>query len=113
MTGAARVFVAALALALAPMVALGQQTAPTTVGTDSVTVAAGAHYQAGAFHRFLFGGTYRALWTTPIRVPVLDLGSFAGGLRPKKEGGGMETKSLRLVTSGGIEYVFRLVNKSR
>ncbi len=100
-------------LALAPTVALSQRADPATVGTDSVTIAAGAHYRAGGFRRFLVGGAYRDLWTTPIRVPVLDLRCFAGGLRPKKEGGGMETKSLRLITSGGIEYVFRSVDKDQ
>jgi hypothetical protein len=102
---------AAAILALAPTVVLCQSASPPAVGTDSATVTAGAHYRAGGLHRFLFGGTYRDLWTTPIRVPVLDLRSFAGGLRPTEEGGGNQTKSLHLITTDGIEYVFRSVDK--
>jgi hypothetical protein len=61
--------------------------------------------------RFILGDTYRDLWTTPIRVPVLDLRRFAGGLTPTKTGGGNQTRSLRFVSADGTEYVFRLVDK--
>jgi len=54
---------------------------PRVVTRDSVTLAAGARYEAGGFSRFFLGNTYRDLWTTPIRVPVLDLHTYAGGLR--------------------------------
>ncbi len=89
----------------------GQASIPAP-GADSVEVVAGAQYGAGGFHRFLFGSGYRDLWTTPIGSPVLDLRTFAGGLRPLKAGGGNQTKSLRLVTPDGVEYVFRSVDKS-
>jgi len=87
--------------------------APKTVGAkpESVTVIAGARYQAGALHRWFVGDTYRDLWTRPIRVPVLDWQTYVGGLHPTKEGGGMQTKSLRLETADGSEYVFRLSDK--
>ncbi len=49
-------------------------------GTDSVTVTAGARYRAGELKRWFSGDLYRDLWTTPIRVPVLDLEKYAGGL---------------------------------
>jgi hypothetical protein len=78
---------------------------------ESVTVAAGARYQAGTLYRWFAGGTYRDLWAMPIRVPVLDWETYLGGLHPTKEGGGMQTKSLRLETSDGSEYVFRLSDK--
>lgn len=84
---------------------------PSVAGPDSVTISAGAHFKAGGFHRSLFGGIYRDLWTMPMRVPVLDLRTFAGGLRPLKEGGGHQTKSLHFVTADGIGYVFRSVDK--
>src|ERR1700747_1114929 len=57
------------------------------------TVAAGVRYRAGWLRRRLLGAHYRELWATPLRVPVLDLGGFAGGLTPQKSGGGRETKS--------------------
>jgi hypothetical protein len=94
--------------------AIGQR--PKAIGrssraADTVTVAAGAHYHAGAIHRFFLGGAYRDLWTARIRVPVLPIDSYDGGLRPLKENGGVQTKSLRFVGHDGTEFVFRTVDK--
>jgi hypothetical protein len=73
--------------------------------------APGPHYRAGGLHRLLLGSEYRSLWATPIRVPVLDLRTFAGGLRPLSKGGGQQTKSLRLAAEDGREFFFRSVDK--
>ena len=78
---------------------------------DSVSVAPGAQYAAGGLHQFFFGKSYRTLWKTPLRVPVLDLGTFAGGIKPTKLSGGMQTKSLRFEDASGREWVFRSVDK--
>jgi hypothetical protein len=77
---------------------------------DTVTVVAG-RYGAGGLHRALFGSRYRELWTTPIRVPVLDLAREAGGLTPEQVGGGRQTLSLRLRAADGREFAFRSVDK--
>jgi hypothetical protein len=73
--------------------------------------APGPQYRASGLHSLLLGREYRSLWTTPISVPVLDLRTFAGGLRPVSKGGGQETKTLRLVAPDGREYFFRSVDK--
>ena len=105
-----RVFV--VTALLAPLAASAVcQAPPATVPPDSVEVVAGKHYGAGGFHRLLFGSGYRDLWTMPIRVEVLDLRTFGGGLRPLKKGGGFQTKSLHLVTPDHVEYVFRSADK--
>lgn len=78
---------------------------------DSVTVVPGAAYKAGGLHRLFFGTHYRKLWTTPIRVPVLHLSEFAGGLKPSQKGGGQQTRSLRFDGADGREYQFRSVSK--
>jgi hypothetical protein len=78
--------------------------------TRTVTVAAG-DYAAGGLYRFFFGAHYRDLWTTPIKVEVLDLGRFVGGLRALKRGGGFQTKSLRFEGKDGKQYAFRSINK--
>ena len=88
-----------------------QNSSRSTVSRDSVTVSASDEFAAGGFHRFLLGDTYRDLWATPLRAPVLDLRSFAGGLKPTKSGGGKQTTSLRFVAPDGAEYVFRSVEK--
>jgi hypothetical protein len=87
------------------------QAMPSSWFSDTVTVIAGKRYAKGGVYRFFFGDHYRDLWTTPIRVPVLDLAKFAGGLKPKREGGGQQTKSIRLAGADGKEYQFRSVDK--
>jgi hypothetical protein len=85
--------------------------APAAAQAPDTMVTPGAGYAAGGFHRWLFGGHYRNLWTTPIRVPVLNLREFAGGLTPTERGGGKQTKSLRFHGADGREYQFRSINK--
>ncbi len=78
---------------------------------DSVTVIAGPEYEAGSFHRWLWGDHYRAEWTAPFPVKVLDLHTFADGLAAVKRGGGYQTKSLRFKGKNGKLYAFRSINK--
>jgi hypothetical protein len=100
-----------LAAAFSPRDVAAQKAPPRVVSRDTVTLAAGSHYDAGAFKRFFLGDTYRDYWEQPVRVPELNLRTYAGGLKPLKEGGGMQTKNLRLGAVDGSEYVFRPVNK--
>jgi hypothetical protein len=78
---------------------------------STVEVVAGERYAADAVHRFLFGSGWRPLWTTPVRVPVLDLRRTGGGLRPVERGGGFQTSSLELRSADGREFRFRSVDK--
>lgn len=78
---------------------------------DTRTVVAGERYAAGPVTRVVLGAHYRDVWTVPVVVPVLDVGSFGGGLTPVKRGGGFQTKSLRLKGADGRTYVFRSVDK--
>jgi hypothetical protein len=76
-----------------------------------VTIIPGEHYTAGSIHRLFFGNHWRHLWSVPIRVEVLDLERFAGGLVPTERGGGFQTKSLRFKGADGKEYKFRSLDK--
>ncbi len=87
-----------------------QATRPATI-PDSVEIVAGPRYAGGGIRRFFLGSGYRDLWTTPMRLEVLNLQRFAGGLRPHKLGGGNQTQSLRFMAADGNEYVFRSVDK--
>lgn len=83
---------------------------------DSATykwVIAGPEYQKPKSWQWLWGRNCRKEWTTPVRVPVFILDTAHGGLIPYKEGGGNETRSLRLKTSQDKEYVIRSINKKR
>lgn len=92
-----------------PLVGVAQSTEAGEAGV--VVTAAGAQYQAGPLHRWILGRHYRDLWTTPIRVRVLDLDEVGGGLTPTRTGGGMQTRSLRFMGADGREYAFRSVDK--
>ena len=81
------------------------------------TVVIGSHYEAGGFHRWLFGNDYRHLWTTPIRAPILDLQAFGGGLTPTTACPGssfcpgLQTLQIRFEGADGREYAFRGIDK--
>jgi Omp85 superfamily domain len=87
---------------------------PRTHGqpNDTVTVVPGARYATGSLRRFVLGDHYRDLWTTPIRVRVLDLRTFAGGLVPVRSHVGSQTTSLRFDGADGRTYQFRSVFKT-
>ncbi|MGN6392281.1 MAG: BamA/TamA family outer membrane protein [Gemmatimonadales bacterium] len=103
----------ALLLVGGPVVANGlhAQTRAASEPRPDTVVTPGAHYAASGIHRWLLGDHYRDLWTTPVRVPVLDLHQFAGGLRPTERGGGKQTRSLRFKGADGREYAFRSLDK--
>ncbi len=100
--------VSALAAADVAVVAAQQ---PDTAAREHVLKAAGPRYKASGLHRLLFGREYRSLWSTPTSVRVLDLRTFAGGLKPISKGGGQQTKSLLLTARDGREFFFRSVDK--
>ena len=75
------------------------------------TVLAGQYPQSG-LRNFFLGKHYRTEWETPVRVPVLMLDTFAGGLTPYEAGGGRQSKSLKLHDRNKREYVLRSLDKS-
>ena len=96
------------------------KTAPDTVSLlsqvikeDSVTVQVHPSYdKVNGFHKLFFGENYRKEWAAPTKLPVLRMSEIAGGLTPVKRGGGMQSKSLRLVDKQGREWALRSVEKS-
>jgi hypothetical protein len=74
-------------------------------------VTAGPQYEAGGWHRFLFGSGYRDLWTTPIQAPVLDLQKDKGGLTPVRKVGQAQTLGLAFKGGDGRAYTFRSLHK--
>jgi hypothetical protein len=76
------------------------------------TAIPGAEYKKGSLHRWLWGADYRKEWTTPVTFPVLNLDSAFGGLTLVKEGGGRQSKTLRLQDARGRHYALRMVNKT-
>ncbi|WP_300602059.1 BamA/TamA family outer membrane protein [Niabella sp.] len=80
---------------------------------DSVVVRTNAALdKPGRGHRIWFGENFRKEWAAPTKLPVLRVSEISGGLTPIKEGGGLQTKSLRLASPSGKEWVLRNVNKN-
>ncbi|WP_158557139.1 BamA/TamA family outer membrane protein [Mucilaginibacter conchicola] len=80
---------------------------------DSVVVKVHPRYdERGKTHRWLFGKNYRKEWATSVKLPIIRLSEVMGGLEPEKEGGGMQSKSLRLKDKTGKEWVIRSVEKT-
>ena len=91
--------------------AWAQVVPPPPPGTDSVVVQPSHKYGASGVHRFLLGDNYRDLWAKPVKVPVLDMATYAGGLKGEEEGGNAQTRNLHLRGADGKEYVFRPIFK--
>ena len=90
-----------------------RENGPIAMESDSTVVRANPKYdEVGGFHRWLFGENYRKEWAAPTKVPVIRVSEVAGGLKPIKRGGGMQTISLRLADSTGKQWVLRSVDKS-
>jgi hypothetical protein len=86
---------------------------PSFAQKDSAMVQVHPSYrQVSKIHLWLFGENYRQEWATKVKLPLIRISTFHGGLTPVKEGGGMQTKSLRLKDSNGKEWVLRSVEKA-
>lgn len=80
--------------------------------TDSVVkVKISEIYAKGKFQKYAMGDNYRNIWNAPVDLPVFDIGNEKGGLSIIKRGGGQQTRSIRLETLSGKQYVLRSVNK--
>lgn len=77
----------------------------------TVQVAASKRYTVGRLHRFTFGGGYRDLWEQEIELPVLQLKSVGGGLKPVGRFGGLQSAVLSFQGADGRSYTFRGTDK--
>jgi hypothetical protein len=97
---------------LASIASVRQSDAQVSPGDRTATVTPGIEYDAGPFTRKLLGDGWREIWLTPVTVPVLDVGTYAGGIIPGQRGGNMQSITLHFAEKNGWrEYVFRSVNK--
>ncbi|WP_132052292.1 BamA/TamA family outer membrane protein [Pseudocnuella soli] len=77
----------------------------------NILLAANPKLEGSKLKNFFLGENYRSEWTTPISMEVLDLGKEQGGLTPVRQGGGKQTRSLRVETKEGRQWVLRSIEK--
>ena len=78
--------------------------------SDSIIVPASVQYnQTSWLGRLISGTNYRKEWSTPVEMPVFRIKEM--GFIIKELGGGMQTKSLRLLDKHKREWVLRTVDK--
>ncbi|HEX5655240.1 MAG TPA: BamA/TamA family outer membrane protein [Chitinophagaceae bacterium] len=75
-------------------------------------VVAGSHYATSEKHQKRWGKHYRQEWNTAVKVKIAMLDTLAGGVEPYQEGGGRQSKTLRLKDKKGKEWVLRSIDKS-
>ena len=80
-------------------------------GAKTHVVVPGERFRTGGFKRWIYGSDYRDLWTTPIKVAVLDLDSVGGGLTPLRTGGFGQSISLHFTGKDGRRYTVRSLDK--
>ncbi|HSU28457.1 MAG TPA: hypothetical protein VLJ68_08750 [Chitinophagaceae bacterium] len=78
---------------------------------DSAMAPGSTLFKVSGSRSFWMGSNFRKEWLTPIKVPVINLATEHGGLKPEKRGGGKQTKSLHLVDANGRGYTFRSIQK--
>ncbi len=97
---------AVVSLALTSLLGLAL-TAQAQTPVTAIDTTLGTSYRIGGIQRFLLGNRYRALWSETVRIPLLDLRSFAGGLRPLERAGGEQARSLAFIGGDGRQYLLR------
>src|SRR5262245_24725325 len=86
------------------LASMGFAQSPSPPDTQSrVSTRASDKYDRSGLWRFLFGEDWRDTWSARITVPVLDLGRYAGGLKPYRRGGN-QSHTLRFHGGDGRTY---------
>lgn len=93
----------------------GAQTRPsasdTSAANKTATVLPGS-YDSPPLGLAILGAGWRDVWRVPVTAPVLDLDTYAGGLKIDKRGGGFQTVTLHMTEKDGWkEYRFRSIDK--
>lgn len=68
-------------------------------------------FTRSGFGRIFWGDHYRTSYNAKVKVRTLDLEKEKGGLEPIKQGGGMQTSSLRLEDKTEKQYTMRGIDK--
>ncbi len=64
------------------------------------------------FYKWFWGDHYRKLYSKEIEAPILYLDELPNNMTPISEGGGTQSRSLRLIDDNENEYTLRALRKS-
>ncbi|WP_405415218.1 metallophosphatase [Maribacter sp. Asnod1-A12] len=64
------------------------------------------------FYKWFWGNHFRSLYSKEIEAPVLYLDELPNNVKPISEGGGTQSRSLRLIDDNENEYTLRALRKS-
>lgn len=94
------------------IVASGVQAQSNVTFKDSIYVKVYPKYDSVSnAHRKFFGENYRREYALDTKLPIIRISQFNGGLKTVQQGGGNQTKSVRLSDGAGKEWVLRKVEK--
>ncbi|MGB7785737.1 MAG: metallophosphatase [Salinimicrobium sp.] len=82
-----------------------------TALTRSASIYTPEETEKGGIYEWLWGKRYRDLYEKEIEAPVLILDSLPGNMRPIAEGGGQQSRSLRLIDDNENEFTLRALRK--
>lgn len=80
--------------------------------THSASVYAPSETDKSKLYKGLWGKHYREFYSKSVNAKVAFIDTLKGGLTPIRRGGGHQSKSLRLETKDGKQYVMRALRKS-
>ena len=78
---------------------------------QTATAPGSSKFKISGGRTFWMGANYRKEWKKPITVPVLNMSTEKGGLKPIKRGGGKQTRTLRVEDPQGRQYSLRSIQK--
>ncbi|WP_276166390.1 metallophosphatase [Zobellia alginiliquefaciens] len=80
--------------------------------TEKASIYTKEETDKSGFYKWVWGDHYRNLYSKEIEAPVLELDELPGNVRPISEGGGTQSRSLRLIDDNEHEYTLRALRKS-
>ena len=83
----------------------------TFKNAESASIYTSEETDKSRFYTLLWGERYRDLYGRSIEAPVLILDSLEGNVKPISEGGGHQSRSLRLINDSKNEYTLRALRK--
>ena len=82
-----------------------------TALTRSSSIYSQQETEKGGIYEWLWGKRYRKQYGKKIEAPVLIIDSLPGNMKPISEGGGQQSRSLRLIDDNKNEYTLRALRK--